>query len=722
MHNVQLVCRICLSKDDGSDPFINIIPKEQPDSELPILVALGNICGLEVSPDDSYSKLICPKCHTRLEDAYNLRLLAQRSEVTFASMSPKSEADMMDDDFRMYLDSEDSASTISLESDDEFTDMDFESDEENSLVPYFNGRVQSANDGQACCACDEVFQSKKDLRKHSAEKHRTNKPAILVVGSEYKCNVCYEHFESTEAVTAHKAGKNNVRPPIQCEYCRCKFRVLEDMNEHKSTFHKDNLFKCCGCSSVFEDRIEFLTHCLFHKHKVKQKASQLKHPRKKYDCLVCYKQFKSLEEQRVHELAPYGIVRTLKSAKEVAASESKPAEKSTANGLCCGCFLVYETNSELKAHQDQVHKSNRTEKNKASEKNKAECGGCYRHFRSQFAVNKHLVMAASRKRFDCSKCPALRHTMQDIMNHYETHKGPKSFLCCGCPKRFDSTEELEEHSKEVHAKKPKIYHDGGVPVERPFECNVCYRRYNTRKDVRNHQQQSYTLKVFVCDICGMGFKQKAGLTTHLLTHETEAKYPCPECGKKYKTPEKVKACLFKHQNPRAHQCKICNAPFDSREKLNSHLISHSDERRYKCEICEKTFKRSFHKRKHMTQHSSEPWYTCRFCPSMYRSTIARSKHEVKHTKVHPYQCEICNKGLLTRDTYIKHYERHIDESDKVFQCDRCEVHYSKDHFLSNHLMYTHLVQPTDENWKKKFNRRKPGRQNVNETEPDAQSE
>lgn len=47
------------------------------------------------------------------------------------------------------------------------------------------------------------------------------------------------------------------------------------------------------------------------------------------------------------------------------------------------------------------------------------------------------------------------------------------------------------------------------------------------------------------------------------------------------------------------------------------------------------------------------------------------------------------------------------DGDKVHRCELCPARYSQDHFLSNHVKYTHRLEPQDKSWNEKFNRRGP---------------
>ncbi|XP_062703936.1 zinc finger protein 883 [Aedes albopictus] len=582
---------------------------------------------------------------------------------------------------------------------DEESASDTEHDKELLFeVEYLNVSEMSLKDdntlnfekGQTSKQAEKIIRC---CGKHSIRKHRP-RSEVDVPDGKVPCNVCFALFPNKFTAAMHKRGKNSVQPLMKCKFCGCNFFTKKGMIKHRRQFHKGQRHKCCRCSFSSKDKNELIEHSISHKTNSNEEERA-----KAYQCKLCDSRFQLLQERRLHERLPYRI-RRKKRTKKVSEEATVPAN------WCCGCGRVFSSISELNAHQNEVHLPNRLEHN---EENPIECVGCYKRFKTDNILKQHLRKNATRKRFFCDKCTAVRLSPEEMIQHQLSHTGKNAFLCCGCKMQFESNEQLEQHALQEHANRPKIYYNDEDDTERPFPCKVCYRRYKSLRDLRGHQRFVYSVRNHTCEICGKSFRHVSSLTLHIASHKTKAEFPCPICGNKYKHERQVRFCMIRHERPREHKCKICNVTFTAAANLYSHMVSHSDSRPYKCNICGVTYKRSFHLRKHMDVHSDKKHYPCKYCPAEFFSTSELYKHEISHTGVYPYECEICSKKLCTRLVYIKHYEAHIEDSEKVFVCHLCPKKFSLDHFLSNHIKYKHRIEPQDKQWNKKFNRKGPAR-------------
>ncbi|XP_058447204.1 zinc finger protein 271-like isoform X2 [Malaya genurostris] len=597
----------------------------------------------------------------------------------------------------------------STEVDDEsMYDVEYLEDEQDTFVPEFVDFKLECDDGAEitieqsvvddrpyepeyhCCGCLESYSTEIGLRKHSFRVHR---PKLVTSSIEKnQCNVCFKSFRSIQKLKAHRIGKNNVQPMKTCDFCGCSFCSSTGLSKHHNLFHADKLLKCCRCSFSTSNRNEFSQHVECHETK-----PDLGIKSGLFACVVCSARFETLSERRTHRRYPYRKRRIKEQADEVTVTVLR----------CCGCPKVFNSIKELRNHQNEMHFQERVKS--FDDELTIECGGCYKLFKNTTTLNKHIRRAADKKLYACSKCTVSRRSLKELIEHEATHKGGGAFICCGCRKGFETQVDLEKHSLEVHSKRPKIYYNDESDTIRPFECKVCYRRYKSARDLRGHQRFVYYDRIHICDVCGKGFPQENSLTVHMARHKSEAEFPCPICGKKYKHKNIVRNCVARHERPKVHKCKICDVVFPAASNLYSHMISHSEDRRYKCDICEQMFKRSFHLRKHKITHTSEKNYPCGHCSARFCSTTELYKHEIRHTGLYPYECSICNKKLTTRQVFIKHYESHIDEKDKVFKCEICPKRFSQEHFLANHMKYSHRIEPQDKHWNDKFNRQGPTR-------------
>lgn len=64
---------------------------------------------------------------------------------------------------------------------------------------------------------------------------------------------------------------------------------------------------------------------------------------------------------------------------------------------------------------------------------------------------------------------------------------------------------------------------------RPFECDVCKRRFTRRENLRSHMNCHLSIRPFSCPICNRTFKRRAHVTSHIETHLKPQIHNCVEC-------------------------------------------------------------------------------------------------------------------------------------------------------------------------------------------------
>ena len=69
--------------------------------------------------------------------------------------------------------------------------------------------------------------------------------------------------------------------------------------------------------------------------------------------------------------------------------------------------------------------------------------------------------------------------------------------------------------------------------ERPFECNVCAKKFHTKENLTAHKRIHTGERPFKCDICDRKFKQSGHLIGHKRIHTGEEPYECDVCLRKF---------------------------------------------------------------------------------------------------------------------------------------------------------------------------------------------
>ena len=100
-----------------------------------------------------------------------------------------------------------------------------------------------------------------------------------------------------------------------------------------------------------------------------------------------------------------------------------------------------------------------------------------------------------------------------------------SFKCSNCNASFDWKSSLKRHVRTVHEK------------NRPFQCNVCDKKFHTNVQLKIHNESNHPFK---CKVCSKKFIAKLHLKTHNSIHHQmqyedneRKKLECPICQSKF---------------------------------------------------------------------------------------------------------------------------------------------------------------------------------------------
>ena len=145
---------------------------------------------------------------------------------------------------------------------------------------------------------------------------------------------------------------------------------------------------------------------------------------------------------------------------------------------------------------------------------------------------------------------------------YFSSSGIKPFQCqeAECNMAFYDQASLSRHVTRVHLK----------IVPRPFKCQVCAKRYETKYYLDIHMIGHTGDKPYRCSICAKLFSNRSTLAGHMKTHG-EKTHGCSVCGKMFVDKARLKAHMVTHEKDKPYSCGLCGRQFARKIAVKLHL-------------------------------------------------------------------------------------------------------------------------------------------------------
>lgn len=305
------------------------------------------------------------------------------------------------------------------------------------------------------------------------------------------------------------------------------------------------------------------------------------------------------------------------------------------------------------------------------------CKFCLQYFTSTAERALHEKLHSTRKLLKCTNCSRKFKRLCNLKTHMQTHIGhPQTFKCFMCSEAFTQRHELRVHfyinhtsgskeaipqnctdtEKTIGPESGPKFHSWKFYLkclrdrskfsngeERPFQCDICLRRFKQSGNLKSHWDTHRKDKRFKCNMlpCQRSFGDKRGLTRHLaLMHkdnEVGITSTAPGIAKdstveKTNIPSVIPMTLEMQEDNLCRKENVPNVnelPTRNTFVKNSKLLSTSCKSKRKvdkifaCQVCGKSFPRHDHLIRHMGTHAS---FKCSGCDMTFVGKKSLRRH------------------------------------------------------------------------------------------------
>ncbi|XP_055547013.1 zinc finger protein 501-like isoform X2 [Wyeomyia smithii] len=329
---------------------------------------------------------------------------------------------------------------------------------------------------------------------------------------------------------------------------------------------------------------------------------------------------------------------------------------------CCKCKIHLNSVKEAEEHSKTHVESRIVDPQKVAAR-PHECMFCFKRYTKLRTLMLHQKEMYVDKPFKCKDCEEDFSTDVQLREHIENHGKDKSNRkgqlpkCCACYEQFDTEEMVKKHAEEVHFPESQTSVNDN---DNQFACDVCHRRYKTKRILLDHKSKPYRTKQYQCSQCGRIFRDKCALSDHERCHQGERPFMCTICSKTFAIKDSFRKHVRSHTiEEDRFKCEICGKGFKTKGNLKDHHITHaSDYRPLSCSLCSATFARKSCLKSHMRMHTGEKPFKCNMCDASYAFSSDLKRHIMAHKGIKPYICSTCGRGYPRQDYLRKHMATH----------------------------------------------------------------
>jgi len=148
-----------------------------------------------------------------------------------------------------------------------------------------------------------------------------------------------------------------------------------------------------------------------------------------------------------------------------------------------------------------------------------------------------------------------------------------------CNKSFSQSSHLHAHKRCVHSNR------------KPYYCPFCGMLFSTSDYLKCHVRVHTDAKRYSCRHCSDRFRWHHQLKRHLLkSHNEGTWFTCDVCEKKFVTRRQLQLHSFRHEAVKPYVCSECPKRFCTAAALKSHQLVHTNYKQFCYLLCCKDFK------------------------------------------------------------------------------------------------------------------------------------
>ncbi|XP_050440145.1 zinc finger protein 665-like isoform X2 [Adelges cooleyi] len=479
------------------------------------------------------------------------------------------------------------------------------------------------------------------------------------------CDLCLQSFTSQKQLKHHITKSHSGIPMI--DECAVTTDVENEFNDHRTRNEVNK--KTDGC--YFESRIE-----TDNNKKSATKYNNEDIPKRRFfQCHLCQKIFDTKKQITLHILKSHqsltdftrrdnDMINETNIEQEndkmekhcykslIKIQETKAlgmlATHSLVEEICDLCLQSFTSQKQLKHHITKSHSGIPMIDECAVT---TDVENEFNDHRTRNEVNKKTdgCYFESRIETDNNKKSATKYNNEDIPKR-------RFFQCHLCQKIFDTKKQITLHILKSHQSLTDFTNTYSN-ISRAYKCDVCLKPFSTSSNLTIHKRVHTGEKPYKCNLCSKLFTQKSNLTLHKRVHTGEKLFKCNLCSKLFTHNFSLTRHKLVHSGEKPFKCNLCSKLFTQKSNLALHKRLHSGEKSFKCNVCSMTFSQLPNLTRHKRVHSGEKPFKCNVCSKTFSHTPSLTIHKRVHSGEKPFKCNVCSKTFSDKSNLIRHHKR-----------------------------------------------------------------